>query len=82
MKLRVFKNVKRVGRGMCFGELALLNSQRRAARVVASSDSLFGVLDKKEYERVLGKKINDEFKSKIAFLKQFRMFKKLTDSRL
>ena len=43
---------------------------------------MFGILDKKEYDRVLGKKMNDEFKSKIAFLKHFRMFKKLSDSRL
>ena len=82
MRLKKFKNIKTLSRGMCFGELALLNVQRRAARVNASADCIFGVLDKKEYDRVLGKKMHEEFRMKIEFLKHFRMFKKLTESRL
>lgn len=51
-----------MGRGTCFGELALLNLQRRAARVCTSDECMIAVLDKKEYDRVLGKKIREEFR--------------------
>ena len=62
VRVKCFKNVKSLRRGNSFGELALINLQRRAARVIAKTDCLFGVLDKKEYDRVLGKKMHDEFR--------------------
>ena len=62
---------------MSFGELALINDHRRSARVAASEDCILGVMDKYDYDRVLGINTRQEYKLKNNFLREFRMFNKL-----
>ena len=49
VKIRIFREVAQLVAGNCFGERALLNNQRRAARIVTKDISFFGILDKIEY---------------------------------
>ena len=51
---KLFSMVAVLGKGKCFGELALINSQRRAARIICTKSTIFGILDKKDYEKVVG----------------------------
>jgi len=48
------KVVKEIGRGTCFGEVALIKKEPRSATVTATSDVIAGVLDVNAFERLLG----------------------------
>ena len=54
--------------GECFGELALINFQRRAARVVTTQACVLGYLEKKDYTKVMGNKYKLDMERKIRFL--------------
>ena len=54
-----------IEKGKCFGELALINSQRRAARITCNEDTYFGVFEKKDYEKIVGIKVKKEINMKI-----------------
>ena len=41
--------------GRSFGELALLNNTKRSATIVALEDCDFGILDKENFDLVMGK---------------------------
>ena len=49
----MFMNYKSLYKGTSFGELALINSQRRAARCRCSEMTYLGVLDKRDYGRIV-----------------------------
>ena len=49
-KFKYFTKVKVLEKGQVFGELALLNKDKRAARIDCLEDCIFGCLDKKSYD--------------------------------
>ena len=58
--IKVFQTVDKLQGGSCFGERALTNNQRRAARIVSTDLSYFGILDKIEFSRICGDTIRFE----------------------
>lgn len=54
-KIEWFVNVLDLDEGKAFGELALLNDQPRAATVKTTRDSNFAILDKKDFQKILGR---------------------------
>ena len=69
LKLKMFAVVKTLGPGECFGELALVNSGRRAARVTCTANCTFGVLERRDYSKVLGSQMRQELNQKVLFLR-------------
>ena len=53
---------------MSFGELALITSKPRAATVVCAEDTDLVVLDKHNYERVVGKALRRKVNEKVEIL--------------
>ena len=54
VKIKLFREVAQYKEGNVFGERALLNNQRRAARIVTNDICFFGILDKIEYQKIIG----------------------------
>jgi CRP-like cAMP-binding protein len=50
-----FTEVKVLGAGASFGELALINENNRAATIHCITDSYFAVIGAEEYKKVLKK---------------------------
>jgi len=67
-----------------FGELALIQNKRRAAKleVNGASDAYFAVLSKKDYRQAQYKAQNEILQSRIAFLRKFIIFQNLSDHAL
>jgi CRP-like cAMP-binding protein len=82
LTLHTFKVVTVLGEGDCFGELALINNRRRAARVSSMDQCLLGVLKKGDYKTTIGLSIKQKIQDKQAFLKNFRLFKNVLNSHL
>jgi len=53
IKKKVMTEVKILPAGSAFGELALLDSRRRAATIICKEDCSFAVLDKKSFISIL-----------------------------
>ena len=66
-----------IGKGMGFGELALINDKPRTATIICKEDSELMVLKKKQYKTLLEKnermKINDKFE----FIASLPLFSKI-----
>ena len=67
-----------------FGELALLTNKRRAAKLEVSGqgDAHFAILDKRDYKQIQYKIQTAILKEKTMFLRNFQMFKGISDSSL
>lgn len=67
-----------------FGELALIQNKRRAAKleVNGSGDAYFAILSKKDYRQAQYKAQNEILQGKIAFLRKFVIFQNLSDHAL
>ena len=70
-----FIEIVTLGPGKSFGELALIKSSTRAARVIWKEDWKFAVLNKDLYQNVLRKIDEQNKEDKINFLKQIPLFK-------
>lgn len=79
---RIFTSIKQLGKGEFFGELALINNQRRAAKVVCMEDTMFGTLQKREYNQIVGNHLKQQMERKVQFLRNFRIFKHLSDHKI
>jgi CRP-like cAMP-binding protein len=53
IKEHTFVEVKTLGAGAAFGEMALIDNKPRAATIICKEDSDFAVLDKAHYIRIL-----------------------------
>jgi hypothetical protein len=51
---------------------------RRAARIECTEDVIMCTLDKKSYDRVIGKSLKEQLEKKINFIKNFRVFANLS----
>ena len=80
--MHILKVVHTYGPYESFGELALLTNKRRAAKleVVGHSDAHFAILDKRDYKQIQYKIQTAILKEKTLFLRNFQMFKGISDS--
>ena len=74
----ISNDVAVLGKGDCFGELALLSNKPRAAGIKCLSDCHFAVLDKADYVRILAKVHEQKMAEKVEFLQTLPMFRKWT----
>lgn len=83
-KFVIFKEIKQMQVGQCFGELALRTkfTKKRAARIVCKKNSAFCTLSKQDYLRAVDMNLKKELDLKINFLKLFRIFAKLSFKKL
>ena len=61
-----FRGIKTLGAGFYFGELALTNDKPRAATILATEDTHFVSLTKKDYKAIFDTQIN-KMKAKLEF---------------
>ena len=59
-----------------------MNNSVRAARIICSQDTLFGILKKYDYKITLGLSMKKEIKAKAQFLRNFPLFQNVTDTKL
>ena len=71
MKFDILYHVDTYKPGRSFGELALLNNTKRSATIVALEDWDFGILDKENFDLVMGKILRKKFEKKVDFLTKF-----------
>eukprot|EP00002_Diphylleia_rotans_P025892 TRINITY_DN5140_c0_g1_i3.p1 TRINITY_DN5140_c0_g1~~TRINITY_DN5140_c0_g1_i3.p1 ORF type:complete len:811 (+),score=210.26 TRINITY_DN5140_c0_g1_i3:183-2615(+) len=67
-------NVATIGRGLGFGELALLNDNPRAATIRTADVSEFLIVEKKDYQRILKLPHEREMQDRLSFLSSFCTF--------
>jgi CRP-like cAMP-binding protein len=70
-RTNLLKDVNTLGEGTSFGEAALdpSKSPLRNATILAKSDCFFAVLDKNNYERIIGERMQQERNRKQSILK-------------
>ena len=76
------KEVAQLGKGKSFGELALITSKPRAATITCLEDTDLAILDKTNYEKVVGKALKRKVNEKIEFLKQFRILAHIPETQI
>lgn len=81
-KIRIMTKVMTYTPGQGFGDLALVNSQPRAASIKATSDSDFAVLSKKDFNTIIGEEVKKDLESKTMVLKNIPAFNHLTKTTL
>ncbi|CAI2370289.1 unnamed protein product [Moneuplotes crassus] len=78
-KIAMMKEVNVLGAGKCFGELALINSSKRAATIYCKTDDCsFAILSRDDFKEIAGKAEKKKLDKKINFLKRFEMFTEFT----
>ena len=77
-----FTEVKVYHTGDSFGELALMKNQPRAATIFCQTDCHFGVLDREDFLRIIGKIKEAKLQRKIEFLQKFDFLQHWTKSSL
>lgn len=80
--LHMFKTVGVIGQGASFGELALITLKPRAATIYCMEDTDCAVMNKKSYEKAVGKGEKKKNQEKIDFLRNFRIFSHMSDNGL
>ena len=70
--------IKILGNGTAFGELALLTNKPRAASIICKTDTHFAILEKEYFDKIL--KINEQKKlfGQIEFLEKIKLFDSLS----
>lgn len=59
--INVMTKVHSYKTGEGFGELSLTNSKPRAASILATQDSQFACLSKKDFENIIGEEVKKDF---------------------
>lgn len=65
--MKWFIDVSVLNAGQSFGELALINNEKRQATIKCDKDCLFAVINQAEYEKVLKKIDSRDISKKIDF---------------
>lgn len=78
----LLKDVSKLGTGASFGDAALTpgKSAPRNATILCVEDCHFAVLDKHNYERIIGEHQQRENADKVNFLKKVSLFSYMTDA--
>ena len=73
------KNINAIGEGASFGDVAIMGAQLapRNATIFCDVDCYFAVLDKKNFQRVIGEHQERETMYKVNFLSNIALFSKL-----
>lgn len=76
--IRVYKEYE------SFGELALINNKKRAAKLEVSTrgSAFFAVLSRRDYRMALSKNEQEDLQNKKSFLKRFFIFRNMSDTAL
>ena len=77
MNIKTFHREVELKAGSTFGELALINHQLRAARIVALEITQLAYLDKYEFQRIRENSIRQDVADKVIFLKEIPLFYEL-----
>jgi CRP-like cAMP-binding protein len=80
----LLKDIKNISEGGSFGEAALIKgkSALRNATILCLEDCYFAVLDKQNYERIIGEHQQRDINEKLGFLKKSNIFKYMKDQDL
>ena len=70
-----FRDVAKLGDGLSFGELALIQSKPRMATIRTEIFTHFAILDKNSFQKTLGKIEKKYLNKMIDFLKNINCFK-------
>lgn len=73
----LLKDIRQISEGGSFGEAALIKgkSALRNATIFCQENCYFAVLDKQNYERIIGEHQQRQRKEKLAFLKKVNIFR-------
>lgn len=82
VKIWMFKEVAVLGEGKSFGELALETSKPRAATIQCKADTEFAILEKKDYQMIIGNTKKRQINEKVKFFKGFRIFQTLSKNKM
>jgi len=80
--IKIMTKVHNYKPGEGFGELALTNSKPRAASILATQDSHFACLSKKDFENIIGEAVKKDFENKTSVLRNIPAFTHLTKNSL
>ena len=82
-KHALLKEVNRLGEGSSFGEAALTSQNSlRNATVLALADCYFAILNKNDYERIIGNQLQADNKKKFGIMKENPIFSHLKDHQI
>ena len=74
--------IRVLGSGESFGELALLNNNPRSATVKCLTQCYFAVLSQRDYKKILRTDAEKTVKERVSVLKQILVFKHVSESSL
>lgn len=77
-----YQELVTLGKGSSFGELALNENKPRAATIRCAEPTIFAVLNKFGYDKVIGKILKKKLNIKIKFLKSIPYFSRWTNMAL
>lgn len=80
----ILKDIRQLSEGGSFGDAALIKgkSALRNATILCQEDCYFAVLDKENYERIIGEHQQRQINEKLGFLKKSNIFKFMKDQDL
>eukprot|EP00347_Sterkiella_histriomuscorum_P011137 403373617 len=82
VKVWIFKEVSTLKEGQSFGELALMTSKPRAATIQCKKETDLAILDKREYQVIVGNAMKRQVNEKVKFFKNFRIFQNLSKNKM
>lgn len=68
MQVYIFNEVKQIGPGECFGELALSGKKPRSATIKCLTNCIFAVMGKKDYQTNIDKAFQVKSSQRVKFL--------------
>ncbi|KAM3132133.1 hypothetical protein pb186bvf_015728 [Paramecium bursaria] len=77
-----FQQVRTLGPGEAFGEIALITKQKRTATIVCTEDTHLITLQKMGFDRVLGELLNSQLRKKLQFFESLQYFQNIPENHL
>ena len=74
----IMLEVAKLGTGIGFGELALLNEAPRSATITTLEDSQFAILNKADFNEIMAKVLRKRFANDVQFISSFPFLDHLT----
>ncbi len=80
-KKSLLKEVNVLSDGSSFGEASLVSGHmQRNATILCKTDCYFAILDKDNYEKIIGEQLEIELNNRVNFLKNIHIFSALPDN--
>ncbi|CAI2366624.1 unnamed protein product [Moneuplotes crassus] len=77
---RTLTRVAELGEGAGFGEVALLHKVPRTATITTLTDSIFAILEKKDFSSIMGRFYKSKLVRQVDLMDNFMVFKQLRES--